>query len=510
MILTFTLSVLCLVLDVEGGWGSQRNIIHPPQRNDCARKCVYGQPRTCYYYFHIEQYSTMGWSCNNCTVPSDCQCILADGVERSVYTANRMIPGPKIEVCEGDKVVVDVENTIDGSEVTIHWHGIWQRDTQYYDGVPFVTQCPILSGNTFRYTWFAKNAGTHFWHAHTGMQKLDGLSGPVIIRQSASRDYHGSSYGNDLSEHVIIINDWFPYFATETLPGALRRTNLLGQLPHSLLINGKGQTIHPDTSVMTQTPLQEFNVTSGQTYRFRLINAMATICPVILTIDQHTLTAIASDGEPFERIVVNGIQSYSGKLLFFFFGNGELMTHRVDSIEYTSPPSPLISQIKDISPSQLCNKNKKPKNCGEICSCTHVIELPLNAVVELILIDDSSPVGSPHTIHLHGYAFNVMGMGIVPNGTGSSVAKLTNLDRRDMLERRFYQPAFKDTLTVPSNGYAVVRFRANNPGFWFFHCHFMYHMAIGMEMVLQVGNFSHIPPIPKGFPKCGSYIPNHW
>lgn len=76
--------------------------------------------------------------------------MLADGVERGILTANRMIPGPSIQVCEGDKVVVDVENHMEGMEVTLHWHGIWQRGTQYYDGVPFVTQCPIQQGNTFR------------------------------------------------------------------------------------------------------------------------------------------------------------------------------------------------------------------------------------------------------------------------------------------------------------------------------------------------------------------------
>lgn len=58
---------------------------------------------------------------------------------------------------------------MEGLEVTIHWHGITQRGTQYSDGVPMVTQCPILQGNTFRYQWYA-NAGTHFWHAHTGKQ----------------------------------------------------------------------------------------------------------------------------------------------------------------------------------------------------------------------------------------------------------------------------------------------------------------------------------------------------
>lgn len=85
------------------------------------------------------------------TVWSHCQCVLADGVERGILTANRMIPGPSIQVCENDKVVVDVENHMEGMEVTIHWHGIHQRGSQYYDGVPFVTQCPIQQGNTFRY-----------------------------------------------------------------------------------------------------------------------------------------------------------------------------------------------------------------------------------------------------------------------------------------------------------------------------------------------------------------------
>lgn len=74
-----------------------------------------------------------------------------------------------VQVCEGDKVVIDVRNQMEGMELTLHWHGIWQRGTQYSDGVPYVTQCPILNGNTFRYQWYAGNAGTHFWHAHTGI-----------------------------------------------------------------------------------------------------------------------------------------------------------------------------------------------------------------------------------------------------------------------------------------------------------------------------------------------------
>jgi FtsP/CotA-like multicopper oxidase with cupredoxin domain len=62
-----------------------------------------------------------------------------------------MIPGPSIDVCEGDKIVVDVLNNMEGEELAIHWHGIFQRKSQYYDGAPFVTQCPITEQSTFRY-----------------------------------------------------------------------------------------------------------------------------------------------------------------------------------------------------------------------------------------------------------------------------------------------------------------------------------------------------------------------
>jgi FtsP/CotA-like multicopper oxidase with cupredoxin domain len=65
-------------------------------------------------------------------------------------------------------VIIDVDNRMQGIELAIHWHGIHQRGTQYYDGVPFLTQCPIPEGTTFRYQWNAEQPGTHFFHAHTG------------------------------------------------------------------------------------------------------------------------------------------------------------------------------------------------------------------------------------------------------------------------------------------------------------------------------------------------------
>ncbi|EZA47393.1 Laccase-2 [Ooceraea biroi] len=54
------------------------------------------------------------------------------------------------QVCRGDYLIIDVQNDAEGLEASIHWHGVFQNGYQYYDGVPYLTQCPILSADTFR------------------------------------------------------------------------------------------------------------------------------------------------------------------------------------------------------------------------------------------------------------------------------------------------------------------------------------------------------------------------
>jgi hypothetical protein len=66
-----------------------------------------------------------------------------------------------------------------------------------------------------------------------------------------------------------------------------------------------------------------------------------------------------------------------------------------------------------------------------------------------------------HPFHLHGYDFFVMAMDQFRNGE-----TLESISRK-LLETNFRRsslPARKDTITVPSNGYAAFRFRADNPG----------------------------------------------
>ena len=67
-------------------------------------------------------------------------------------TVNRMIPGPAIQVCQNDKIVVNVYNGLRMSEsISIHWHGILQKGSPYMDGVSMITQCPINAHTTFQY-----------------------------------------------------------------------------------------------------------------------------------------------------------------------------------------------------------------------------------------------------------------------------------------------------------------------------------------------------------------------
>lgn len=95
------------------------------------------------------------------------------------------------------------------------------------------------TGGTNRYQWTAGNEGTHFWHAHTGLQKMDGLYGSIVIRQPPSKDPNSNLYDYDLTTHVVLISDWFHENAAERFPGRLAVNT--GQAPESVLINGKGQ-----------------------------------------------------------------------------------------------------------------------------------------------------------------------------------------------------------------------------------------------------------------------------
>ena len=75
--------------------------------------------------------------------------ITVDGVNRMVKVVNGSVPGPPLVVYEGQMVTVHISNMMLSDSTTIHFHGLHQKATPYFDGMPYITQCPVAAGQSF-------------------------------------------------------------------------------------------------------------------------------------------------------------------------------------------------------------------------------------------------------------------------------------------------------------------------------------------------------------------------
>jgi FtsP/CotA-like multicopper oxidase with cupredoxin domain len=98
--------------------------------------------------------------------------IAPDGYSKSVILINGQFPGPLIEANWGDTIQVTLHNQITGPEegTSFHWHGLLQKETPWYDGVPAVQQCPVAPGASFTYQFKADLYGTSWYHSHYSAQ----------------------------------------------------------------------------------------------------------------------------------------------------------------------------------------------------------------------------------------------------------------------------------------------------------------------------------------------------
>ncbi|KAK7083883.1 Mco1p [Halocaridina rubra] len=92
--------------------------------------------------------------------------------------------------------------------------------------------------------------------------------------------------------------------------------------------------------------------------------------------------------------------------------------------------------------------------------------------------------------------------------SNTSVTEVVDLDAAGGIVRKLEDPVQKDSVTVPDGGYTVVRFTADNPGWWLMHCHLSFHSELGMVALLHVGETTDLPAVPPGFPTCGSFMPS--
>ncbi len=129
------------------------------------------------------------------------------GKEKIGMTINGSIPGPTLKFTEGEYAVIHVKNDMD-VETSIHWHGLLLPN--FFDGVPYLTTPPIKAGETFTYEFALKQAGTYWYHSHTGLQEQDGVYGSFVI-DDPEEDLE---YDADL---VLVLADWTFEKPTEVL-----------------------------------------------------------------------------------------------------------------------------------------------------------------------------------------------------------------------------------------------------------------------------------------------------
>ena len=245
------------------------------------------------------------------------------GPERLAILTNGEFGGPVITVNAGDVLKVDIRNQMekgyDGFNATsIHYHGFSMRGVPYFDGVGFVSQCPLYPGNDMTAEFVVKEIpGTYMWHGHTHTLIADGLSGGLIVLPETSNT--GDRAEDD---HVIVLSDFFNDSAP-VLSAGLNGVEVpvMGSeeyatfswvgTPRSLLMNFKGcyadcnARVKGIVEVCTPDPECEsryvLNVKPKTTVRIRFIGAGSLVYQTIC-FEGHNITLIEEDARAVEPL----------------------------------------------------------------------------------------------------------------------------------------------------------------------------------------------------------------
>ena len=135
------------------------------------------------------------------------------GKARTAVTVNHSLPAPTLRWRQGDTVTVRVENRLpagsaSGHDTSIHWHGIILPANM--DGVPGMSFNGIARGESYLYRFRLNQAGTYWYHSHSGFQEQAGLYGALIVDAAEPEPF---SYDRD---YVVLLSDW-----TDLDPAAL-------------------------------------------------------------------------------------------------------------------------------------------------------------------------------------------------------------------------------------------------------------------------------------------------
>ncbi|KAG8856957.1 ferroxidase fet3 [Tulasnella sp. 330] len=442
-----------------------------------------------------------------------------DGLfERRVITVNGTWPPPPIEMNQNDTSVLHVYNGLGDVATAIHHHGMFLRNHSYFDGAVGISQCPIPPGYSFDYTIPTDmQIGTYWVHGHAFGQYVDGLRAPFIIHNPTE------SYTYD-AEFTVIIADWYH---TE-------HSILLGQFLN--IANPTGAEPVPDSGLIYFTQNGEYlpgfndNATlpfeAGKTYRLRVIN-MSALAMFWFWIDGHQLQIIEADGVDVEAAPID-IQSISVAQRYSFLvkarndTNANWLIHANMDITYAASASidpgttmdyvntiddhllvPLLAQPigvanqtvplnaffatysdgfnhasfqnitfnTPLTPTYLSATSSGSMDPAWYGPSASVLQY--GNVIELMVVNWDIGL---HPFHLHGHKFAIVWKSFDVTSNDPTI--------NPPVPGYSATPMWRDTEMVPPGGAVRLRFVADNPGAWFFHCHIDWHLSSGLAWAL--------------------------
>ena len=408
---------------------------------------------------------------------------LRPGSLSDVFAYNGRVPGPTLEVHEGDSVIVHFTNALP-EPTTIHWHGIHLPAVM--DGSPLY---PIPAGGRYDYAFRvgAGTAGTYWYHPHpdarAGYQVAMGLFGALIVRAVAD------PLPASLPEKLLILSD--NRFGPDGSVAFADPNSLAGQID---MENGReGDVLFVNGQIMPTVTIR-----SGEVQRWRIINTSGARV-YRLAIPGQTLLHVGDDGGLFEKPMdVPEVKiATSERVEILVRGTGAPGTRTMlETLPYdryvsqTRPPD--WNQPHDLLVLQYASAPPvRPVVLPEILRpipaldtaqavATQVVVLTqglINGrVMDLGRVDLRARVGTTeiwelenlvgmdHPFHLHGFPFQI-------------------LDRNGVPVR--YR-SWKDSVNVPKHETVRIIVRFDDfAGKWMFHCHILDHEDQGMMGILQ-------------------------
>lgn len=206
-------------------------------------------------------------------------------------------------------IEITVHNNIDypAEGTSIHWHGFLQHGSQWNDGVPAFSQCPISPGESLTYKFKAELYGTTWWHAHYSAQYAAGVLGPIIIHGPQNVPY-------DIDLGPVMLSDWYHADYHQIIKSVVEpRSDRPSPTSDNNLINGKmtfdcsklnSSTYVNGADCTDNAGYSQFKFEAGKSHRLRLINTGADGAQQF-SIDDHIMTVMANDFVPIQPYNTN-------------------------------------------------------------------------------------------------------------------------------------------------------------------------------------------------------------